>query len=457
MKRYILTLLFAASSLLTMAQNYPIYSNYFFDPFLYNVGYVGVSGFTELNINYRQQWAGIEDAPTTSTFNLQIPTKGNLSYAFSAYSENAVLLTNSVAYGTFGYRVPFSEEHFINFGLAAGVGMSSIDINGLDPSDPAVLNAFSTSYYLDGQFGAYYEFKNLNIGVSLPKLFDSNTFSVEQFQEFKFAALNNIIYTLNYKFELPNSMFSVTPYLIYRTGENIQKQIEATGILKYKDVVYLGGSYRVDYGPSLFFGFGFKKIVDFGYAYEMATEQVAGLGQGSHEFQIRIRLGKQKRNYKPKEDADPVMPITEPEPPLEEDIVEEPPIEPVEEEIPPMVIIAKDSVPSKDHIEEVILVVPKDSEELVDKPITVQTDGIQNLSTGIYIIVGAFNVKQNAINYSLELMNQGYKNNIGMSNKGFYCVYGQSTNDINEAKLLRKRTAENEQFNFKNAWILEIE
>ncbi len=448
-----------------MAQNYPIYSNYFFDPFLYNVGYVGVSGFTELNINYRQQWAGIEDAPTTSTFNLQIPTKGNVSYAFSAYSENAVLLTNSVAYGTFGYRVPFSEEHFINFGLAAGVGMSSIDVNGLDTSDPAVLNAFSTSYYLDGQFGAYYEFKNLNIGVSLPKLFDSKTVSVEQFQEFKFAALNNMIYTLSYKFELPNSMFSVTPYLVYRTGENIQKQVEATGILKYKDIVYLGGSYRVDYGPSLFFGFGFKKIVDFGYAYEMATEQVAGLGQGSHEFQIRIRLGKQKRNYKPKEDADPVIPIdetepipvAEPEPPLVENIVEEPPIQPTEENVFPVVIIAKDSISSKDDTEEITSVAPKDSEELEDEPITVKTDSIQNLSTGMYIVVGAFNVKQNAINYSLELKNQGYKNQIGMSDKGFYCVYGQSTNDINEANLLRKKTAENEQFDFKNAWILKIE
>ncbi len=455
MKRYILILLFSTSSLLTMAQNYPIYSNYFFDPFLYNVGYVGVSGFTELNINYRQQWAGIEDAPTTSTFNLQIPTKGNVSYAFSAYSERAVLLTNSVAYGTFGYRVPFAERHFINFGLAAGVGMSSIDVNGLDPSDPAVLNAFSTSYYLDGQFGAYYEFKNLNIGVSLPKLFESKTVSIEQFQEFKFAALNNMIYTVNYKFELPNSMFSVTPYLIYRTGKNIQKQIEATGILKYKDIVYLGGSYRVDYGPSLFFGFGFKKIVDFGYAYEMATEQVAGLGQGSHEFQIRIRLGKKKRNYKPKEEADPVA---EPEPLLVEDVVEEPPIEPTEEDAFPVVITANDSISSKnDHVEEIIPVVSKAVEKLEDKPILAQTDGIKKLSTGMYIIVGAFNVKQNAINYSLELMNQGYKNQIGISEKGFYCVYGQSTNDINEAKLLRKETAENEQFDFKKAWILEIE
>ncbi len=463
MKRYYITILFAVVAFTGTTQNLPVYSQYFANPFLYNVGFVGVNGFTELNLNYRQQWAGIEDAPVTSTFNLQIPTKGNISYAISAYSEKAVLLRNSVAFGTFGYRVPFSDEHFINFGLAAGVGMSSIDLDGLDTNDPAFINAFSTSYYLDGQFGAYYEFKELNIGISLPKLFATKSISTESFQEINLSVLENVVYTLSYKFDLPKSMLSFTPYLLYRTGGNTQNQIEGTGILSYREIVYVGASYRVDYGPSLFLGLGIKENFKFGYAYEMATEQVASIGNGTHEFQLQIRLSKNKRvaNKNKK-----VQPVSEVEP----EVVEEQ-IQPLAEEPEPTIIAApilmKDSInkvvdkeieaeEEKPPVVEELTIEEPVVEESIDS-IKIQQKDIAPLKSGVYIVVGVFKSRENAINFSKNIMDNGFENKIGQHKNELYYVYVQSSSDVNKASVFRKEVIQHVRDNFKKAWIIEIE
>lgn len=463
MKRYFILLFLSVLTFSGMSQNLPVYSQYFFDPFLYNVGYAGVNGYTELNINYRQQWAGIEDAPVTSTFNLQIPTKGNVSYAISAYTEKAVLLRNSVAFGTFGYRVPFSDEHFLNLGLSAGVGLSSIDVEGLDTNDPAYTGAYPSSYYLDGQFGAYYVFKNLNVGISLPKLFGSTAISDEFIQEVNLAPLDNIIYTLSYKFDLPRGMFAFTPYILYRESGNNQNQIEGSGIVSYKEIVYLGGSYRVDYGPSLFLGLKIKENFNLGYAYEMATEQTTSIGQGTHEFQLKIKLGKNKRV---KEKTKRVLPVEE----IEPEVVEEPiQLEKEEHKVPIIVpvVVIKDTVNNAidvvHKVEETVPEINKEpiiEEKVVEVPVEpIKTDDkdIVSLQSGIYIVIGVFNSRENALNYSKKIIIDGFENDIGQHKNGSYYVYVQSSSDIDEARIIRNKLINKGGNNIKKAWVLEIE
>lgn len=474
MKRFFIFLLGLITNTTMLAQNYPIYSQYFSDPFLYNVGAIGLNDYMQLNLNYRQQWVGVEDAPVTSTFNLQIPTKGNVSYAISGYSEKAVFLRNSVALATFGYRVPFSEGHFISFGLSAGMGVSDIDVEGLDVNDPAVLNAYSSSYSLDGQFGAYYKFKHLSVGASLPKLFGTKTVSTDQFQEFKFSALEDIIYTMSYEFNIPNSMLSLTPYALYRSGNTSQQQIEATAIIDYKKMVYLGGSYRLDYGASFFFGLSFNGLVDLGYGYEMASKQTAQLGDGTHEFQIKIRLGKKKRTAivrsekpTPEESGSESIPQTEPTNNIEEQVEE---VKDPIETIVPVVVPAKDTLVQKSPIKQIEEVeeedlAPKDtvsfSKNTLDEFATDSEEPKSNepgkLSSGIYVIVGVFKIEKNATNYSTKINSKGLDSHVGIYKDGLYYVYAYQSKNKQEAKQIRIQISKDEKYGFEGAWILEIE
>ena len=65
-------------------------------------------------------------------------------------------------------------------------------------------------------------------------------------------------------------------------------------MLNVKDILEVGGSYRKDYGASGYFGINLKKNLSFGYAYEFATSQVAGFGNGTHEFSLKFRFGGKK-------------------------------------------------------------------------------------------------------------------------------------------------------------------
>lgn len=55
------------------AQQNVVYSHYYLNPFLYNPSFAASNGYSELYLNYRNQWSGLEGAPTTGTISLQLP------------------------------------------------------------------------------------------------------------------------------------------------------------------------------------------------------------------------------------------------------------------------------------------------------------------------------------------------------------------------------------------------
>ena len=93
-------------------QQYPYFSQYFLNPYLYNPAALGNSGYNEINLTYRQQWLGINDAPTTQAFNFQYPTKKNISVGLNFYSDQAVLLNTSALTFGFAYRGKYFRWSF---------------------------------------------------------------------------------------------------------------------------------------------------------------------------------------------------------------------------------------------------------------------------------------------------------------------------------------------------------
>ncbi len=100
------------------AQDAPVFSQFFANPFQFNPSYAAHNGFTEANVFYRKQWLGIENAPTVGAFNIQAPVGRNVSLGLSAYSNKTILLNTNAALATFGYRVNMGVDHHLNFGIS---------------------------------------------------------------------------------------------------------------------------------------------------------------------------------------------------------------------------------------------------------------------------------------------------------------------------------------------------
>ena len=160
------------------AQQPPQYYHYFTNPYLYNPAFAGYDKSPVIYLTHRRQWLGIEGAPVTSNLSFHTPLGNKSPIAIGANITNDVygLVNNSSARATFAYMVPLSvvAEHYIKFGISAGAGINSIDLSEIDfTSDPALINASSSSMYLDGRFGLQYHLMGLNIGFTLPQLFDA--------------------------------------------------------------------------------------------------------------------------------------------------------------------------------------------------------------------------------------------------------------------------------------------
>ena len=132
------------------AQQSSVYSHYFLNPFLYNPSFVASDGYTEVYLNYRSQWAGVEGAPTTGTLSVHLPLSYRAGVAFTGYQDKAGVLKTTTGLATFAYQVYLGnnihDNHKLTFGLSAGVTSSSIRAGDGYANDPVVGSTSSLEF-----------------------------------------------------------------------------------------------------------------------------------------------------------------------------------------------------------------------------------------------------------------------------------------------------------------------
>jgi type IX secretion system PorP/SprF family membrane protein len=287
-------LIFLIVNQAAFAQNPPVFSQFFANPFQFNPSYAAHQGYAEANVFYRRQWLGIDNTPTVGALNLQTPVGRNVSLGLTAYSDKTVLLTTTSVLATFAYRIRFTQHHNLNFGISGGVGFNSFDFAALeDTNDPALAGITQNNTFINGQFGVNYQFKNFNIGFALPKLFDSQPNSVSQFNDVKMSKFDNRFGSASYTFKLGS--VKVSPYVIYRSLDRAQDQWEGLLHVSIKDVIWIGSSYRDGYGITGFIGLNLKGLLRIGYAYERATGDISSVADGTHEVYLGARLSHRNR------------------------------------------------------------------------------------------------------------------------------------------------------------------
>ena len=69
--KYILLFILLLAFASVRAQQFPIYSQYMMNSFLLNPAVAGHEGYTSVNLTVREQWLGLEDAPSTYALTAQ--------------------------------------------------------------------------------------------------------------------------------------------------------------------------------------------------------------------------------------------------------------------------------------------------------------------------------------------------------------------------------------------------
>ena len=294
----ILSILFFATALNGFTQNIPIYTQYIVNPYIYNPAYAGLEGKPAAGLTYRKQWYGINNAPTTANFVFHMPVFAGLNFGLNVTQDNYGIFKSSSALMSLGYTVDLGWNHYLSVGFSGGAAFNNIDYTNVNISDPAFANLLDQGTALDGNAGIAYHKGNFNLGISLPKIFQTDTFPTQTFDTGTIGGVDNYIITADYMVYFADNNFAFQPYGLYRSYKAYTPQFEAGGIFHMKNLLWVGGAYRQNFGIAGLAGLKVNGNFSFGYSFEMPAVKATNINKTSHEIQLNFSFGEKNDRSK---------------------------------------------------------------------------------------------------------------------------------------------------------------
>jgi type IX secretion system PorP/SprF family membrane protein len=295
LKRIFSTALFAlAFSGACLAQQYPVFSQYYFNELVINPAYAGNHGQLSITTMYRNQWVNFPGAP--KTFNLSGHSsfmKNKVGVGLMINRDEIGSYKNDHIYGYYSYMLRLSNDATLAMGLQAGMNILRADYSELDLTDPDDASFANIVNKIKPNFGGglYYSRKNFFVGFSVPFILNNKVAnSVE--------GLLGELKEARYYFLRAGTVFPITqnknvkmnPSFLVRAQEKQPLTFDINNAFIFYDLFSLGVSYRLG---DAFIGFIDLKLSDsihFGYAYDATTSNLNKFSNGTHEFMLNYRV-----------------------------------------------------------------------------------------------------------------------------------------------------------------------
>ena len=317
-----------------LGQQRPHYTQYILNNYILNPALSGIENYTDVKISSRDQWVGLNGAPKTTYFSIQAPIgKGDYrtsSTSFEVPGQNprgkyywenytaaephhgiGMTIVNDktgsfnrfTANATYAYHIGLSPTMNLSAGFSAGITNVSIDKtkqdfsgNG-DPYDPATGAAISGEINRirpDLGVGLWLYSKNYFVGLSAQQIIPQKlSFSDDATFISTGRLIPHLFLTAGYRF-LAGEDFNIIPSVMlkYVQGSSINNfQPETNLKIQYRDLLWLGGSYRNKDGYAGMIGFNISNSFNVGYAYDITKTSLNTVSRGTHEFLVGFIFG----------------------------------------------------------------------------------------------------------------------------------------------------------------------
>ena len=267
------------------AQQLPQFTQYVYNTMSINPAYAGSRETLNLTALHRNQWAGIDGNPTTSTFSMHTPIKfSQVGIGLSYINDKLGFEKTNYIYADFSYTVPLSREVNMAFGLKGGFTNYKLDTP--DPNDPFFSGGF-TEWNPNFGAGIYISSNTWYLGASSPRILNPDLNKGE------FAAVErNSYYAIGgYVFDLgKTTKFKTTAIMKYANGAPATYDVTANFLLYEK--LWIGASYRFNDADSfgILVDFALSNSFRLGYAYDQPTATFRPYSGGTHEVILIYEL-----------------------------------------------------------------------------------------------------------------------------------------------------------------------
>jgi type IX secretion system PorP/SprF family membrane protein len=281
---------------ISQAQDQANFTQFYLNPYILNASYAGIDGKTAMSLIYRKQWAGFTGSPTISNLSLHTPVNKRVSTGLSITSDKRGILTNTSLLLTFGYNIPLQEHSMLRFGISAGGSWNMIDLKKLDNiTDNALLNLTGGHASLVGNTGVSYHSKTFHMGISLPSIFQPSYISADGFTVTSPKAFESVVVNASNRFYFNDNKNVFEPYAIYRLNSSSPSQFELAGILHLNHTLWVGSSYKQQFGISALAGIKTKNSLAVGVSYSLKQSGSSELNKPTFEISLNFLFGVHKK------------------------------------------------------------------------------------------------------------------------------------------------------------------
>ncbi len=160
------------------AQQDPMFTKYMFNSLAFNPAFAGSPEYAQVRLLYRNQWWGIEGAPTTQTLTMHSPVSERIGLGIGLINDKIGATGSTSANASYAYRIPFGKGK-LSIGLQTGASNWRADWDKLRFKDPASIDPSfsetSPNYWLFN-FGAgvFYYAPKYYVGLSVPHLYNND-------------------------------------------------------------------------------------------------------------------------------------------------------------------------------------------------------------------------------------------------------------------------------------------
>ncbi|MBC7391136.1 MAG: type IX secretion system membrane protein PorP/SprF [Opitutaceae bacterium] len=297
-------------SFISQAQQRAQYSQYMINQYVLNPALTGTYDYAHIVAGYRNQWVGNNfEGAAPVTYYLSGHTSiargsrkphpyrnkhaGYHSVGGMIYNDQTGPTSRMGIQGSYAYNERISGNWRASLGVFLGVMQYSLNTSKLHFAESEAVSS-QTRLVPDGSIGGWVYNKHVYVGVAVSQIFQSRlNFDIpatgQDVQGVGSKLANHYFITSGIKIDVAPD-WAVVPSIMLKYNNPAPVSIDINGKVRYKDMVWVGASYRNLDSFTALFGFVIGKQLEFGYSYDYTISKINAYTSGSHEVLLGLRL-----------------------------------------------------------------------------------------------------------------------------------------------------------------------
>ena len=273
----------------SFGQQQVMFTQYMFNGLAINPAYAGSHESFSATALYREQWSGLDGAPTTQTFSVHSPIRNQKMGLGLLFLHDKIGVTSQTGtYVSYAYKISFLNGGTLSMGIQGGFTNFNAAFSKVSSTDPAFNKGDVSEWQPNVGGGLYFSTKRFYAGASAPQLmqtiFDKNNPDSDS------KLLRHYFLTAGYVFDL-NENLKLKPNTLVKYVKGAPIEVDLNANLLIKETVWVGFSWRSFDSVDAILQLQLNPRFQLSYAYDFATQSnLQRVNNGSHEIMLNYRI-----------------------------------------------------------------------------------------------------------------------------------------------------------------------